>query len=339
MPQLAALGHAGRVGRLRAVAGHLPATETSAAATSLGMIPPMALDPGAVAIESLGRVLATDEHCTVVDVLDLQGDPAPALDVERAAATLRHQLRWQRVAGVMRGHQILIAGAVPTVLPQVEGLRLEPLAPGFLPSPMLDHSTVAVAAEGSILLGVASMLGAATIAVDPSKSEVRDPVPARLRTQACAALLDGAQTVVVEARGALAARRARRDDATRERAVAAVLGLLDRELVGPLRATSSWVEASIAVTADLARDANGLPVRGDVPIAMAGPRHVFMPEPAPLLAPFGTTPVPAHSERGVDGLPSVATPLAMLPSRESVGPRRFVRDAVTGLTARGAAAA
>ncbi len=339
MPQLAGLARAGRVGRLRSVAAHLPVSETSAAATSLGMIPPMALDPGAVAIESLGRVLATDESCTVVEVLDLHGDPAPALDVERAETALRHQLRWQRVAGVIRGNQILIAGAVPTVLPQIEGLRLEPLAPGFLPSPMLDAGMVVIAAEGSMLLGVASLLGATIVPVDASKGEVHDPVPGRLRARASTALLAGAHTVIVESRAPLQARRGHRDDAGRERACAAALGQLDRELLGPLRAATSWVGACISVTADLPRTSSGVPVRGDVPIAMAGPRSVFMPEPAPLLAPLGTSLVPAYSERGVETASAVSSPLAMLPGREAVVPRRFTRDARTGLTVGGAAAA
>lgn len=339
MPQLSALTRAGRVGRLRTVAAHLPVSETSAAATSLGTIPPMALDPGAVAIESLGRVLATDESCTVVEVLDLHGDPAPALDVERAEATLRHQLRWQRVAGVTRGNQLLIAGAVPTVLPQIEGLRLEPLPHGFLPSPLLDSGTVVIAAEGSMLLGVASLLGATAVAIDASKGEVRDPVPARLRVRASAALLAGAHTVVVESRAPLQARRAPRTDAARERAVASVLAQLDRELIGPLRAATAWVGACISITADLPRTPDGRALRGEVPIAMAGPRSVFMPEPAPLLAPLGTSLVPAYSERGVETLPIVSSPLAMLPGRDVTVPRRFSRDARTGLTVRGAAAA
>ena len=337
MPQLSALARTGRVGRLRAVSSHLPVTETSAAATSVGTIPPMALDPGAVAIEALGLVLATDESCTVVEVLDLHGEPAPALDVERAAAALRSQLRWQRVAGVTRGNQILIAGAVPSVLPQIEGLRLEPLAPGFLPSPMLDRGMVVIAAQGSVLLGVASMLGATAVPIDASKADVHDPVPARLRARASNALLSGAHTVIVESRAPLQARRGQRDDAGRERAVAAALAQLDREMIGPLRATTSWVGACISVTADLLRSASGAPVRGEVPIAMAGPRSVFMPEPAPLLAPLGTSLVPGYSERGVAELPVVSSPLALLPSRDPTAPRRFRRDPVTGLTV-GAAA-
>ncbi|MBJ7471431.1 MAG: hypothetical protein JHD16_09015 [Solirubrobacteraceae bacterium] len=334
MPQLAGIARTGRVGRLHAVASHLPVSETSAAATALGTIPPMALDPGAVAIEALGRVLASDESCTVVVVLDHHGDPAPALDVERAAATLRSQLRWQRVAGVTRGNQILIAGAVPSVLPQVDGLRLEPMAAGFLPSPILNRDTVVVAADGSMMLGVASLLGATAIPVNPAKGDVHDPVPGRLRATATTALLQGAHTVVVETRAPLLARRGQRDDAARQRLVAGVLSQVDRELIGPLRTATSWVNACISVTADLSRRPDGTPVRGDVPIAMAGPRAVFMPEPAPLLAPPGTTFVPAYSERGVADQPAVSTPFTMLPAREAAPLRRFRRDPVTGRTAR-----
>lgn len=332
MPQLAALANTGRVGQLRPVAAHLPSTETSAAATSLGMIPPMALDPGAVAVEALGRALATDESCTVVEVLDLLGDPAPALDVERAESILRHQLRWQRVIGVVRGHQILIAGAVPARFPEIEGLRLNPLPAGFLPPPLLAGETVVVAAEGSVLLGVGALLGATTIAVDATRADVRDPLPGRLRTHAAKALIDGASTVVVESRAAANARRMARDPAAAERAVTTVLGTVDRELVGPLRTATAWTRAALVVTADLLRSESGRPVRGEVPIAMGGPRDVFLTEPAPLLAPLGTTPAPAYSERGVAGLPIVGTPHMLLPARDASAPRRFRRDPVTGIT-------
>lgn len=339
MPQLAGLANVGRVGRLRPAAAHLPATDTTAAATSLGMVPPMALDPGAVAIEALGRALATDEHCTVVEVLDLLGDPAPALDVERAESILRHQLRWQRIIGVVRGHQILVAGAVPAKLPEIEGLRLQPLPAGFLPPPLLHGETVVVAAEGSLLLGVGSLLGATTLAVDATRAEIRDPVPGRLRAQASAALISGASTVVVESRAAMTARRNGRDPLVSERAVAAALSLLDRELVGPLRAATTWTGASLVVTADLLRDLRGRPVRGEVPIVMSGPRDAFLVEPAPLLSPLGTTPVPVHSERGVADLPIVGTPQTLLPARDVSAPRRFRRDPVTGITSGIAAAA
>lgn len=339
MPQLAGLANVGRVGRLRAIAAHLPPTETSAAATSLGMVPPMALDPGAVAIEALGRALATDEHCTVVEVHDLFGDPAPALDVERAESILRHQLRWQRVIGVVRGHQILVAGAVPAELPEIEGLKLTPLPSGFLPPPVLAGETVVVAAAGSVLLGVGALLGASVLAVDATRADVRDPVPGRLRTQATAALIDGASTIVVESRAAVAARRNGRDPVAAERSVATALLMLDRELVGPLRAATAWTGASLVVTADLLRDGRGRPVPGAVPIVMSGPRDSFFVEPAPSLSPLGTTPVPAYSERGVAELPVVGTPQALLPGRDPSAPRRFRRDPVTGITSGIAAAA
>lgn len=332
MPQLAGLATVGRVGRLRAVAPHLPATETSAAATSLGMIPPMALDPGAVAVEALGRALATDESCTVVEVLDHFGDPAPALDVERAESILRHQLRWQRVIGVVRGHQILVAGAVHATLPEIEGLRLNPLPAGFLPPPLLAGETVVVAAEGSVLLGVGSLLGATTLAVDATRADVRDPIPGRLRTQATKALIEGAHTIVVESRAPTNARRPGRDPIVAERAVVAALSLIDRELVGPLRAATAWTGAAFVVTADVLRDGLGRPTRGEVPIVMGGPRETFLIEPAPLLAPLGTTPAPAYSERGVSDLPIVGTPQMLLPARDAATPRRFRRDPATGLT-------
>lgn len=332
MPHLAALGHSGRVGRLRTVAQHLPIGETTAAAALLGTVPPVALDPGAVAAEALGRLLATDECCTLVDVVDHAGEPAPALDVQRAVDALRHQLAWHRIVGIRNGHQVLIAGGTRPVLPLIDGLDLRPADHGFLPSRQLDASTVVVAAEGSTLLGVASLLGAQVEGVDAARGMVHDPVPSRLRSRAIRALIGGARTVVVESRAPLEARRGPRGMAGHAQAVRACLEALDRELVGPLGTAAAWMGASLAVTADLARRADGAAVRGEVPIVMAGPRSVFTPEPAPLLAPLGTTLPPRYCERAVAGAPIVASPFTIVPSAGLSVPRRFTRDPRSGRT-------
>ncbi len=338
MPQLRAIGQAGRVGRLRTVATHLPVSETTAAAALLGTIPPVALDPGAVAAEALGRLLAGDECCTLIEVVDLAGDPAPALDVERAVDALRHQLTWHRMVGIRHGHQILIAGATRPVLPQIEGLDLRAAEHGFLPARQLDAGTVVVAAEGSTLLGVASLLGAHGIAVDPRRADLRDPVPGRLRKQAIGALLGGAHTLVIESRALVEIRRGPRDATLRERAFLRVLEALDRELVGPMRTAAAWLDACLSVTADVPRLADGGALRGEVPIVMAGPRSVFLPEPAPLLAPPGTSLPPAYCERSVAGAPIVSSPFSMLPATSELGPRRFSRDPVSGRTLEAAVA-
>ncbi|MDO9353420.1 MAG: hypothetical protein Q7T55_06980 [Solirubrobacteraceae bacterium] len=332
MPQLQALSIAGRVGRLRTVASHLPVSETTAAAALLGTVPPDALDPGAVAAESLGHLISAGEGCTVVEVVDLAGDPAPALDVERAIEALRSRLPLHRVVDARPGHHVLGAGAARPELPQVEGLDLRPAEHGYLPSRQLDERTVVVAAEGSTLLGVASLLGARTITVDPRRADRRDPVPARLRREAIAMMLAGAETVVVESRAPLDIRRGPRDPLLRQRALRRSLEALDRELIGPLRTSADWLGACLSVTSDLPRLEDGRPVRGDVPLMMTGPRNVFLPEPAPALAPLGTSLPPAYSERMVAGSAVVSSPTTMLPSHRESGPRRFSRDPVSGRT-------
>jgi hypothetical protein len=339
MPQLQALSTTGRVGRLRTVASHLPVSETTAAAALLGTVPPDALDPGAVAAESLGHLLTAGEGCTVVEIVDLAGDPAPALDVERAIEALRRRLPLHRVVDARQGHHVLVAGATRPKLPMVEGLDLRAAEHGFLPARQLDERTVVVAAEGSTLLGVASLLGARTITVDPRRADRRDPVPARLRRQAIAMMLEGAQTVVVESRAPLEIRRGPRDPLLRQRALRRALESLDRELVGPMRASAAWLGACLSVTSDLPRLEDGQAVRGDVPLVMTGPRAVFLPELAPPLAPLGTSLPPAYSERMVAGSAVVSSPTTMLPSHHQSGPRRFSRDPVSGRTHHAEAAA
>lgn len=332
MPQLGALVGAGRVGRLRTVAAHLPVNETTAAAALLGTVPPAHLDPGAVAAEALGGLLASDESCTLVEVVDLFGEPAPALDVQRAIDAMHHQLSWHRIVGVRNGHQVLVAGSSEPRLPEIEGLHLRPAEHGFLPPRQLDASTVVVADEGSTLLGVASLLGARTEAVDPTRASQRDPVPARLRARAVSSLIGGARTVVVETRAPLLARRGLRERSLRERALIESLEMLDRELIGPLRSAAAWTGSCISITADLARTPLGAPVRGEVPLVIAGPRDVLVARSSPMAPPPGSSLPPRHCERALTDAPIVTSPFTMIPARDVTGPRRFRRDPRTGRT-------
>lgn len=323
LPRLTALAAAGRSARLRTVADHLPVTGTTAAAALLGTVPPVPLDAGAVAVQAFGLRLAADEGCTLVDVLDLLGNPAPALDVQRATEALRLRLTWHRIVAVRRGNQVLVAGALPPVLPVVEGLELRPTPRGFLPAHRLGADTLVIAEAGASLLGVASVLGARIEPVDVRRDPGADPIPGRLRERALAALIAGQPTVVVESNAALHARRLVAGGAIREATLIAVLEQLDRELIGPLSAAAGWIGASLAVTTDLPRTAAGRPLRGDVPLVLAGPRTVVVPEAAPLLAPLGTTPPPPYSERGASALPLVVAPFACPPPRGAQPPERF----------------
>lgn len=334
LPALSALASSGRTGRLRAVAPHLEADASTAHATLLGVALSEALDPAAVAAESVGATVGAGEQYALIEVLDHTGEPAPALHVGRAVEVIRAQLPWHRVATVRRGNHVLLAGPSRPVLPDVDGLELRMAPSGLVPErPALDHGTLVIATAGSLLIGVARLLGAAVVIVDGTRAGRQDPVPARLRTAAAAALLGGARTVVVESTAPLVARRGHRDDASRERAVAGALAMLDRELVGPLAATASWARASFAVTADVARVSAGQPTAGDVPLIAALGRDEQIAPPhrsAPVAE--GVTPPPPYSERGVSDRPIVTSPFTIPPARDPEAPLRFRRDPATGVT-------
>lgn len=333
LPSLAAMTERGRTARLRAVAPHLPVDELSAYPTLLGTAIPEPLDPAAVACESSGAVLGPGERCALVEVLDHAGDPAPALHVARAVEVLRGQLPQQRIAAVRRGNQVLLAGLRRPVMPEVGGLELRLADEGWLPATaLLDASTVVVAAAGTAILGVARLLGARVVAVDGLRSGPSDPVPARLRSAATQALLDGARTVIVESSAALVARRGQRDEVVRERAVADVLARLDRELIGPLHTAAAWQSAAFVVTADLARRSEGPPAPGEVPMIVAGDRQVPAAPPAPRPAVEGTLLPPRYSERGVLDRPIVTSPFTVPPVRDPDAPLRFRRDPASGVT-------
>lgn len=331
MPNLAALARAGRVGRLRAIAGHLPAQRISAMAGLLGVVPPMAIDPAAVAARARGVVLGVDEGCTLVSVRSADGRPAPALEVHRAAQAFDAQLLWHRVVGRRRCHELLIAGPAAPRLPQLDGLQLEAVGGGVLPGARLNRSTVAVGPSRGTLIGVAGLLGAGVVVA----GETPQPTAAlerELRVGAIAALLGGAETVLVDVPSALLARRREQRSGRREQTVAGVLERVDRALIGPLWSAAAWAGASLVVTADVPVGSGARPLRGDVPIVTSAPRSVLLPEPAPLLAPAGTTAPPRYCERGIVGLPVVTSPLRLVPERATVGPRRFSRDPVSGRT-------
>jgi len=333
VPNLAALAERGRCGRLRAVAPHMPADAPSAQAALLGATLPEALDQGAVAAESADVVVGAGERCTLIEVLDHTGDAAPALHVARAADVLRGRLSGYRVGAIRRGNQILLVGPGWPSLPEVDGLHLRVAPAGYVPDrPSLDADTVAIATAGSSLLGVARLLGAATVVIDATRGGRQDPVPARLRQAAGRALLGGARTVVVESSAPLVARRGHSDQPNRERAVAEVLGRLDRELIGPLRTAASWQGAAFVVTADVARVSAGQPTTGDVPIIVAGGRDEPVSDASPRVAADGTMLPPRHSERGVADRPIVTSPFAVPPARDPNAPVRFTRDPTTGIT-------
>lgn len=333
MPNLSAIGARGRTARLRAVAPHLPADEPSAQATLLGTALPAALDAAAVAAHASGAVLGAGEHVALVEVLDHVGEPAPALHVARAVDVLRAQLSRHRIAAVRRGNQVLLAGYGRPEMPYVDGLELRLAPQGWRPEHApLDRSTVVVAAGGATILGVAGVLGAGTTVVDGLRSGRSDPLPARLRSAATEALLDGARTVIVESNAALVARRGQPDEVLRERAVAAALARLDRELVGPLATAAAWHAAGFVVTADLPRRSTGQPARGEVPILVSSGRLVTGGRTPQRPAVEGTMQPPAFSERGALDRPIVTTPFAIPPMRDPEAPVRFRRDPASGVT-------
>lgn len=334
VPSLAAMAERGHCGRLRTIPPHLPVEEGSSLAALLGTALPEPLDPGTLAAEASGALLAPGERCGLVEVLDHAGEPAPALHVARAVEVLRGRLPRHRVVAVRRGNQVLLAGATGIdALPSVQGLELRLAPAGYLPErPALDERTVVVATAGSIILGVARLLGARALAVDGVLAGGRDLVPARLRSAGAGALLHGASTVIVEAAAPLLARRGHRDEPARERAVAAALSQLDRELIGPLRTAAAWRGAGFVVTADVARRTTGQPVEGDVPIIVAAAREHEAAEPAAGAALDGVLLPPRYSERGVAERPIVTSPFAVPPARDPDAPLRFRRDPATGVT-------
>ncbi|MBO9531499.1 MAG: hypothetical protein J7513_00795 [Solirubrobacteraceae bacterium] len=332
-PNLEALATRGRTGRLRAVAPHLPAEEASAHPTLLGVAIPESLDVATVAAESVGASLAPGEHCTLIEVLDHAGEPAPALHVARAVEVLRSLLPGHRVATVRRGNQVLLAGDRISALPVVDGLELRAAPEGWLPErPPLDDRTVVVAIAGTAILGVARLLGAASVVVDGVRAGRVDPVPGRLREAATRALLGGASTVIVESAAPLLARRGLRDEPGRERAVGEAIAKLDRELIGPLWTAATWRNAAFAVTADIARLSSGQPERGDVPLIVAAGREAVRAAAMPRTAGDGVLVPAAYSERGVRDRPIVTSPFVEPPVRDPDAPVRFTRDAETGIT-------
>lgn len=331
MPNLHALARSGRVGRLRTLAPHLPADRITAMAGMLGVIPPMAIDQAAVAARAADVVLGVDEACTLVTVRDLEGRPAPALEIHRTAQAFRAQMLWHRVVGQRRAHELIVAGPALPRLPDLDGLELDVLPGGMLPGARLDPRTTVIGRRRGTLVGVGGLLGAKTVAVD---SAPHDPgqLELSLRSEAIAALLGGSETTVVDVPTALASRRRAPRTRGREQAVGDALEWVDRVLIGPLWSAARWAGATLVVTSDLPVGLVDSPLRGDVPIVTSAPRSVLLPEPAPLLTPTGTTAPPRYCERGIVGLPIVTSPLRLVPERGPVGPRRFSRDPVSGRT-------
>lgn len=316
LPHLRSLAATGTVGALDPVAPGLPVTRAAAAAALLGLRLDAPLDPGAVAMESLGKLLADGEHCTVVEVLDVTGASAPVLEVQRAAAALQSQLRFSRVVGQLGGHRLLVAGSTDLQLPRLEGLMLRQLPQGGRPPRTLDHTTVVIAGAGSALLGVGGLAGARTVALARAELGARGEGPAEnLRSIALAELSAGAQTVIVESLAAQSARAVAAADRARLAAVRTALERIDRTLIAPLAAAAGWLGARFAVTSDLPRRTRGAPVAGLVPVVRAGDRGAQAAAAntrarVRLLAPLGTTPPPAYCERALPSLSRLAHPFA-----------------------------
>ncbi len=138
--------------------------------------------------------------------------------------------------------------------------------------------------------------------------------------------------MIVESAGPVIARRGHRDEPTRERAVAAALAQLDRELIGPLRTAAAWRQAGFVVSADIARASAGPPVRGDVPVIVAGARDEAAARVVPRTAGDSTLLPPPYSERGVAERPIVTGPFEVPAVRDPAAPLRFTRDPATGVT-------
>jgi hypothetical protein len=336
VPHLQGLAERGRCGRLRAVAPHLPLHVSSAYVTLLGSAAPQPLDAARIAAEAAGASIGAAEHCALIRVVDHAGDAAPALHVARAVDVLRGQLQGHRVVALHRGHHIVLAGGRRPVMPLVDGLVLQLEPAGWVPQRApLDASTVVVAVDGATILGVARMLGARTEAVERAPgTDARQPVSVRLRSAATAALLGGARTVIVESAAPLAARRRERDERARERAVAAALSRLDRELIGPLHMAAAWQSADFVVTADVARLSAGRPVAGTVPVIWTDRSATSPGRTRPQSLAQGMTPPAPYSERGVADCPIVTSPFTAPQQRDPQAPSRFRRDASTGVTVR-----
>lgn len=202
-PALDALVGEGRLSRLATVAPGLPAGSECAIPALLGWTPPAPVDRGAVEAAAHEIAVPAGARAWRVD-----HDPSP-LDGYAV-----HRLR---------GHRRLLVGPPP--LPA--GVPAWP--EGVVPERVLDESTVVVGARGAAI-GVARLMGAATVVPDGATGEPDSDLAAKARA-ALDAITGGATRVVVHVGGA--------DEAAHQRDRAAKVAAIeraDRELIAPLAA-------------------------------------------------------------------------------------------------------
>jgi 2,3-bisphosphoglycerate-independent phosphoglycerate mutase len=275
-PMLDQLARAGKLTRLRTVPGGLPAGSETAVPTLLGWTPPAPVDRGALEAAARGIEAGPGERAWRVDCV--RGDHAP-----RAAAHLARRLPQHRVLRI-GGHRLLAVGPAPLpVLPT----RLRAWPEGVVPPPVLDESTVVVAAAGAVA-GLARLLGARVVVPPGATGDAHTDLFAKAGAARSAAQ-EGAGRLVVHVGGP--------DEAAhmRDRAAkVAAIERVDRELLPEL--------ARLAMTLTVCPDHGCDPATGD---------HDAYPVPALRWDSGGAEHAPGArlTERAVAGLP-VVEPLA-----------------------------
>lgn len=273
-PELDALARGGTLGRLRTVAPGLPAGSESALPALLGWTPPRPVDRGALEAAAAGVRLVPGKRAWRVDAVSAGGGG-------RVAVRLAGQLPDHRVIQ-LAGHRLLVVGAPP--LPagvRAAGLRVWP--EGDPLPPVLDHSTVVIAASGAAV-GAARLLGARVVEPAGTTGDTDTDLSAKAAA-ATSAIADGASRVVIHV-GAPDAAAHRRDAAAK----VAALERIDAELVGPLVDAIARARGTLRVCPDHGCD----PATG---------AHDGAPVPALDWPGDGRGPGDRLTERAVAGLP------------------------------------
>lgn len=221
-PVLDGLAAEGVVTRLRTVPAGLPAGSETAIPALLGWTPGAPVDRGALEAAARDIAVPDGERAWRVDVLDDGGGRAGEAEAVVAAAELarrapRHSVRH------LSGHRLLVCGATPP--PAAPGLRTWP--PGAVPPPVLDPSTIVVAAPGAAA-GAARLMGARVVVPDGATGGTDTDMAAKA-TDAAAAIAAGASRVVVHVGAPDEAAHGRDADAK-----VAAIERADRELVAPV---------------------------------------------------------------------------------------------------------
>ena len=233
-PALDALAATGTLVPLATVPAGLPAGSECAIPVLLGWTPPAPVDRGAIEAAARGIALGRGERAWRVDVLDERGERAGEEAVARTAGALRAAAPHHRVHH-LAGHRLLLTGPPPfpadgehpdaPTACRTERLRVWP--EGLLPPRLLDERTVVVGAHGAAV-GVARLMGAATIVPPGATGQPDSDLAAKARA-ALDALAGGAARVVVHVGGPDEAAH-RRDRAAK----VAAIERADRELIAPL---------------------------------------------------------------------------------------------------------